>query len=89
MLETEKAGPAEVPVGVRASWPRDHVPSMEETIAYMAPGEEKASVSSLRWCHSIEARPVAVKEQEWVKGGRGRGQTEFKCFSMCIYRHIS
>lgn len=76
-----------MPVGVRASWPQHNIPSMEETIASMAPGEEKASVSSLRWCHGIKGRPVAVKEQEWVRGGRG--VRENLNVSLCVYTGTS
>lgn len=56
--------------GVRASQLQEHVPSVEETAASMAPGEEKARALWVSGSVTgIEARPGGVEEQEWVRGG--------------------
>lgn len=69
MLETEKTGPL-VPTGVRASQLQEHVPSVEETAASMAPGEEKArAFQDSGGITGFEAGPGRVEEQEWVRGG--------------------
>lgn len=78
MLETEKAGPAKVQVGRRASQLQENVPSVEETITSTVPGEKKAS---LRECHSTEARPAAVKERG---SGSGGARENFFDVSVCM-----